>query len=69
MSKVNEAIITPKVIEWARNLCNLTEEEAAKKIGIKKESLNKWEKGEKLPTVNQVCKIASVYKLPLALFG
>lgn len=66
MKNNTKAFITPKVIEWARDLCNLSIEQASQKIGVKHELLDKWEKGETQPTVSQAFKMSQVYRLPFA---
>ena len=66
MSKNSEAMITPKVITWAREFCSLSIDDAAKKIGVKSTLLQKWENGECFPSIKQAYNISTIYKLPLA---
>lgn len=56
------------MLVWARKTVKLSVERAAQKIGVKKEKLEAWEKGQSFPTIKQLYKIASIYKRPFALF-
>lgn len=51
-------------LKAARVNANLTQEEAAKKIGINKATLQNYETGTTFPTMNTVEKIALVYNFP-----
>ncbi|GAG67915.1 unnamed protein product, partial [marine sediment metagenome] len=64
----SNAHINHEMLIWARKTVKLSVEFAAKKIGVKMEKLESWEKGEAFPTVKQLYKIANVYKRPFALF-
>jgi len=55
-------------LTWGRETAGLEVEEAAKKIQIKPERLESWEAGEKQPTINQLRKLAHVYRRPLSVF-
>lgn len=57
-----------KVLKWARETSGLSEEIAAKRIGLKPEILEQWEGKEATPTPRQLEKIADVYKRPVASF-
>lgn len=63
-----KAIITPKVIEWARKSCGYSLEDAASKIGRSAEEISAWETGDLQPTIPQARKASEVYKRPLAVF-
>lgn len=67
MAKSN-AYINHEMLTWARKTVKLSVELAAKKIGVKMEKLESWEKGEEFPTIKQLYKIVNVYKRPFALF-
>jgi Zn-dependent peptidase ImmA (M78 family) len=56
------------VLAWARKTSGLSPEEAAKKIGIRVEKLLAWESGTEKPTFNQLRKIGSTYRRPIAAF-
>ncbi|MCZ7384408.1 MAG: XRE family transcriptional regulator [Candidatus Methanoperedens sp.] len=62
------ANINPDLLIWARKAMGFEIEETAKKIPVKTDVLEKWESGEKKPTINQLRKIANVYKRSLAVF-
>ncbi len=63
-----EALVKPELLLWARESAGLSREEAAKKAQVKPERLASWELGERRPTINQLRKLASAYKRPLAVF-
>ncbi len=65
MSKKIKAKITPKVLVWARNLCNLSIEDAANKAKVSDTKLLSWEQGNELPSVTQARTLAAIYKVPL----
>jgi Zn-dependent peptidase ImmA (M78 family) len=68
--------INAAMLEWARKRVGLSLEEAANKTKIQQsrkgfsptERLKKWEKGEDLPSFNQLKKIAHAYRVPLITF-
>lgn len=62
------ANINPDLLIWARRTIKLPLTLAADKIGVKEEILENWEKGEAVPTIKQLYKIAETYKRPFALF-
>jgi Zn-dependent peptidase ImmA (M78 family)/transcriptional regulator with XRE-family HTH domain len=59
--------VEPSVLMWARQSLGLDEERAAKKIGVVVGTLQKWESGDKAPTLPQLRKVAAAYKRPLAV--
>ncbi|MGD2086246.1 MAG: XRE family transcriptional regulator [Candidatus Aminicenantes bacterium] len=63
-----EALVNPKMLEWARKGIGYDIFGAAKKIGIKPERLTDWENGVKKPTIKQAIRMAEVYKRPLSVF-
>lgn len=63
-----KANITPKVIEWARESCGYSVDDAASKIGRPAEEVSAWESGDLQPTIPQARKASEVYKRPLAVF-
>jgi len=63
-----EAFIKPELLIWARESAGYDITGAAQKIGIKPEKLYAWEKGASRPSIQQLQKIASAYKRPLAVF-
>lgn len=68
MAKRVEALIKPELLLWARQSASFTKETAANKLKIKLSKLEDWEKGTSRPTINQLRKIAALYKRPLAVF-
>ncbi len=65
MSKQIKAKITPQVLIWARNLCNLSLEDAANRAKISDTKLQAWEEGNDLPSVPQARNLAALYRVPL----
>lgn len=63
---MTQAKINPAILRWARNRLQLTEEEVAKKVGLKEkpERVRAWEQGECLPTFRQAQKLARVLRIP-----
>lgn len=49
----------------ARVNAGLTQEEVAKKMGISKNTLVKWEKGGSEPSISQGRKLSAIYDMPL----
>ena len=68
MPRTPTANVEPAVLAWARGSLGLALPDAAKKIGVKSDRLEAWEKGESQPSVAQLRKAATVYKRPLAVF-
>jgi len=62
------APVAPEVLRWARESAGITEEEAARRIGLSTtDRLVKAETGESPLTLSQVRKAARVYQRPLAV--
>lgn len=69
MSRSIAAVINnPEVLIWARTKAGYVIEDAAKKLSIKADKLELWEKGEKTPSFKQLLKIAKLYKRPIGFF-
>jgi len=68
MTRTPEAIIEHTLLVWARVNTGLTVEEAAGKIGVPVDRLERWEAGEERLSIAQLRKVAVVYKRPLAVF-
>lgn len=62
------ALVTPKLLAWARESVHLRVDEAAKKIGVPEDTLRAWESGDGKPTMRQARKSAGTYGRPLAVF-
>lgn len=52
-------------LEAARVNAGLTQDEAAKKIGVSKKTIVSYEKGYSVPNWNVVMKMAEVYSVPI----
>ena len=63
-----EAFSNPDLLRWARLSSGFALDVAAKKIGSQSAQLESWETGTRRPTFNQLRKMASVYKRPVAVF-
>lgn len=63
-----EAIIEPRVLIWARESMGINIDEVAKRLKVNEDTLNKWELGQKKPTLIQLEKLAKIYKRPFAAF-
>lgn len=62
--KVNE-----KVLTWARQELNLSQDIVARRMGKKIEDIQAWEEGKDYPTYAQLEKLSyTIYKKPLAVF-
>lgn len=64
----NEALINPRVLAWARESAGFYLEEAAKKVQIEPDKLQRCEIGKDFLTISQLRKLCNVYKRPLAFF-
>lgn len=58
--------VAPTVMVWARTTAGYGVPEAAKRLAVKEQTLDKWEAGEVAPTVTQLRNAATVYRRPLA---
>ena len=59
-----EALVTPQVIEWARQRYHLAIDTAAEKLKIKPGKLEAWEKGDERPTFRQAQRLAQKLRIP-----
>jgi Zn-dependent peptidase ImmA (M78 family)/transcriptional regulator with XRE-family HTH domain len=64
----DKAMITPKVLAWARTTAGMTIDVSAAKASVEISRLMQWEKGEAYPTMHQAELLAKAYRRPLALF-
>ncbi len=60
----SRAKITPALLIWARERAGLDQTKVAKKVGVKPEVIQSWERGESAPTFRQLEKLASVLHVP-----
>lgn len=63
-----EAIVKPELLVWGRESIGFSQEEVARKLSVKVERILEWEKGVSRPSINQLRRLAQVYKRPLAVF-
>lgn len=69
MAKSVKALITPEVLQWARERrIRLELGYAAKKLKIDPEILEAWENGTQKPTFAQLKRIAKLYKTHISIF-
>jgi Zn-dependent peptidase ImmA (M78 family)/DNA-binding XRE family transcriptional regulator len=68
MVKSTPALVETSVLEWARVSAGYTVDEAARKLKIKPKSIERWESGEKRPSIGQVRNMATAYKRPFHFF-
>jgi Zn-dependent peptidase ImmA (M78 family) len=64
----DKAIITPSVIQWARNLDSIPVGESAKCACVSEEQILAWESGADLPTIRQAKLLANKYRVPYVYF-
>ncbi len=62
------ALVTPKVLSWARDSIGYTIDDAAKKIKTEASDIIDWESGKRKPSYAQLEKLAKIYKRPIAVF-
>lgn len=58
----------PELLRWAREDAGYSIPEAAQKLQTSDERLLSFEEGENRPTINQLRRLANIYKRPLAVF-
>jgi len=46
-----------------RKQCNFTQEEIADKLGVSRQAVAKWERGETLPDIESCIKLADLYEI------
>jgi len=63
-----EAPANPAVLSWARRTSGLEVDDAARKAQVNPERVAAWESGESSPTINQLRRLADIYRRPLAVF-
>src|SRR6266849_479135 len=68
MAKSASALVEPALLIWGRTVARMEVEDAAKKINVKPERLQAWERGEGRPTVKQLRVLARVYQQSFAAF-
>lgn len=63
---MTEALINPKILEWASDRSDMPPEKLAKCVGkeTKPEQIISWQKGESKPTLTQAEKLANALRIP-----
>lgn len=68
VAKSIPALVTPEVLQWARNLDWISVEEIAQKLNVTVEKIYAWECGSEYPSLAQAKKLAKQYRVPFAFF-
>lgn len=68
MAKSIPAMVTPEVLQWARNLDMISVEEIAHKLKVDCSKIESWESGNEHPTLNQAKALSKQYRVPFAYF-
>lgn len=68
MSVAIPAEVNPTLPVWAREESGYSPEVVAKRLGVKPERLEAWERGERKPTVHQTQELAKYYHRPFGVF-
>ena len=59
-----EALVTPRLLQWARERRGIPLEKAAEKLSVKPDRLQKWEHGDDSPTFKQAKSLAEKLYVP-----
>lgn len=59
-----EALVNPSILAWARERAEFTVSEIAKKLDLKQEKVEAWERGDKKPTFRQAQRFADKTYIP-----
>lgn len=54
-----------KSLKLIREGENITQSQLAKETGIKQQSISRWERGERLPNIFDLVKLANYYKISI----
>ena len=68
MAKSIPAIVTPEVLQWARELDNITIDEMSVQMKLIPERIQAWEKGTEYPTLKQAKDLAKYCRVPFVYF-
>ena len=68
MSLAIPAEVNPTLLVWAREQSGYPAEIVAKRLGVKLDRLEAWERGERKPTVRQTQELAKYYHRPFGVF-
>jgi DNA-binding transcriptional regulator YiaG len=62
VTRSNEALVEPRILEWARTSAGLSLDEAAGSLQTKPENVAAWEGGETHPSMAQLRRMATTYE-------
>lgn len=68
MAKSFEVDVKPEILIWARTTLNREISDVAKQLNVNEKIVERWESGDKRPTLNQLKTLSKYYKRPLAAF-
>lgn len=63
-----EISVESSVLKWARETIGKSIEDVARRLDLSENVVEKWESGEKRPTLRQLRELSTFYKRPLAVF-
>ncbi len=55
----------PEKLKYLRTSMRLTKKDFAKKIGVSQSSVNYWEKGQRIPSIEAAAKIADFFDITI----
>ena len=55
----------PEKLKYLRSKMNLTQKDFAEKIGVSQSSINYWEKGQRIPSIEAAAKIADFFNITI----
>ena len=68
MARSIEALITPEVLAWARDLDKISVEGASRRVNVTTARIEEWERGISRPTLRQAKELAKFYRVPFVHF-
>jgi Zn-dependent peptidase ImmA (M78 family)/DNA-binding XRE family transcriptional regulator len=68
MAATVSAEVNPTLLAWAREQSGYAPENVAKRLGVKLDRLEAWERGDLKPTVRQAQELAKYYHRPFGVF-
>jgi transcriptional regulator with XRE-family HTH domain len=67
MATITVAEVNPTLLAWAREQSGYAPETVAKRLGVKPDRLEAWERGDLKPTVRQAQELAKYYHRPFGV--
>lgn len=67
MATISAAEVNPTLLAWAREESGYTPDSVAKRLGVKTDRLEAWERGDLKPTVRQAQELARFYHRPFGI--